>query len=995
MYQADIYEYLKSLDTLPHPTLLISQNDLEAKSISDISSLLKIESFVLPDIRVSYGDDLRTYQDDIFELLSSIYAYYHSTSSRKLLITPIRTLLFNLPKEEYFDKIKIEFASSLDINILKDKLYRWGYTFVDIASSKGEVSFRGDIIDIYPINSKLPFRVILFDDEVESIREYNLDTQKSIVDELESFDIIPAFLALDENEFKSLNQRVESSNFDIFSRDINSVGLWCLDDLAHNYIDKFNSIFTSNMSSELEEIYLLDTPMIAQNKFQLPTIPKAKEFKDIEVADINKILEAHESKKISIIARTQSVARASNLSSFNNINFIYQDGIVNIMSAREIILSINKPIKAKQVKRASIVLDELTQGDFVVHENHGIGNFRSVERREILGSKREFVVISYQNDDTLLVPVENLETIDRFVADGGSVPTVDKLGKVSFKRLRGKVKDKLFAIASNIINLSAQRHLKKGIVLDSSKIEVKNFLYQAPFTHTLDQKRAIEDMLEELSGGIMMDRLLSADVGFGKTEVAMNAMFVSYINGYQSMMIVPTTLLSSQHLKSLQERFGNYDIKIAKIDRFSSAKEKKEILASLEDGSIDMVVGTHSLLKAKFKKLALVIIDEEHKFGVKQKEVLKEISIDSHLLSMSATPIPRSLNLALSKIKSFSEILTPPTQRQGVRTFVKSYNDKVIKEAILRERRRGGQLFYVHNSIATIEDKKKELLRLIPNLRIAILHSKITALKTEDEMMKFENGEYDIMLSTSIVESGIHLPNANSMIVESSDNFGIADLHQLRGRVGRGGKEGYCYFIVEDKEQLSTNAKKRLLALETHSELGSGAVLAFHDLEIRGGGNIIGEAQSGHIKQIGYSLYIKMLEDAIRELSGEKEEKHSVDMKLSINAYINEELIPQDRLRLEIYRRLSQTNSQQEIREIEIEIEDRFGKLDDITRAFIDMMIIKVLARNRGDISKVSSYGENIFIEFIDESKSREVLKANSKDDDDILKSAMSYFIKK
>ncbi|SHO80638.1 Transcription-repair coupling factor [hydrothermal vent metagenome] len=992
MYQSDIYEYLKSLDTQFNTPLLISKNDLESKSISYIASLLKIESFVLPDIRVSYGDDLRTYQDDIFELLSSLYTYYHSKSSRKLLISPIRTLLLNLPKKEYFDSLDIEFATSLNLNELKSKLYRWGYRVVDIASARGEVSFRGDIIDIYPINSKLPYRVSLFDDEVESIREYNPNTQKSIVDELEKFTIIPAFLALDEDEFASLNQRVEVSNFDIFSRDINSVGLWCLEDLAHNYIDKFTSIFTSNMSSELEEIYSLDTPIISQDKFSLPTIPKAKEFRDIEVANINKILEAHKSKKISIIARNESIVRASNLSSFKNINFIYQDGIVNIMSAKEIILSINKPLKSQRVKRASIVLDEISMGDFVVHENHGVGIFRSVERREVLGAKREFVVISYQNDDTLLVPVENLETIDRFIADGGSVPTLDRLGKVSFKKLKGKVKDKLFAIASNIINISAQRHLKKGIVLDSSKVEIKNFFHKAPFTHTEDQKRAIEDMIEELSSGIMMDRLLSADVGFGKTEVAMNGMFVSFINGYQSMLIVPTTLLSSQHYKSLKERFEHYDIKIAKIDRFSSAKDKKSILASLEDGSIDMVVGTHSLLKAKFKKLALVVIDEEHKFGVKQKEALKEMAINVHLLSMSATPIPRSLNLALSKIKSFSEILTPPTQRQGVRTFVKSYSDKVIKEAILRELRRGGQLFYIHNSIATIEDKRKELLKLLPNLRITILHSKITALKTEDEMIKFENGEYDMMLSTSIVESGIHLPNANSMIVESSDNFGIADLHQLRGRVGRGAKEGYCYFIVEDKEQLSTNAKKRLLALETHSELGSGAVLAFHDLEIRGGGNIIGEAQSGHIKQIGYSLYLKMLEDAIRELSGEVEEKHSVDMKLSINAYINDELIPEDRLRLEIYRRLSQSNNEAQVREIEIEIEDRFGKVDEITRAFIDMIIIKVLARDRGDIAKISSYGENIFIEFVDENRSREVLKSNSKDDDDIIRCAMEYF---
>jgi transcription-repair coupling factor (superfamily II helicase) len=350
--------------------------------------------------------------------------------------------------------------------------------------------------------------------------------------------------------------------------------------------------------------------------------------------------------------------------------------------------------------------------------------------------------------------------------------------------------------------------------------------------------------------------------------------------------------------------------------------------------------------------------------------------------------------MALSEVKSFSEILTPPTERQGVRTFVKNYDDKVVKEAILRELRRGGQVFYVFNAIAGIEEKKKQLLEILPKLRIAVLHSKISAKETEEEMMKFEDGEYDVLLSTSIVESGIHMPHANTMIVDGADRFGIADLHQLRGRVGRGGREGYCYFMVTDKDRLTDNAKRRLLALESHSDLGSGAVLAFHDLEIRGGGNIIGEAQSGHIKQIGYSLYLRMLEDAIRELSGQsKEVTQQVDMKLSIQAYLNEELIEEDRLRLELYRRLSLCETVGEVYEIEAEIADRFGKPDTITRQFIDVMVMKVLAREQG-ISKVSSYGENVFIEFVEEGKERVILKSHSKDDDDIIATAMGYLKK-
>ena len=518
---------------------------------------------------------------------------------------------------------------------------------------------------------------------------------------------------------------------------------------------------------------------------------------------------------------------------------------------------------------------------------------------------------------------------------------------------------------------------------------------KAGFMHTEDQKKAIDDMLAEMASGRMMDRLLSADVGFGKTEVAMNGIFVAVKNGYQAMMIAPTTLLSSQHFKSLKERFYDFGISVGKLDRFTTPKEKRALLAGLEEGTIDVVVGTHALLGARFKNLALVVIDEEHKFGVKQKEALKEMAIDVHVLSMSATPIPRSLNLALSQLKSFSEILTPPLERVGVRTFVKSYDPKVVKEAITREIRRGGQLFYVHNSIAGIEAKRDALLEILPKLRIAVLHSKISAKATEEEMLKFEDGEYDVLLSTSIVESGIHMPHANTMIVDGADRFGMADLHQLRGRVGRGGREGFCYFLVEDTEALTENATRRLLALESHSELGSGATLAYHDLQIRGGGNIIGEAQSGHIKQIGYGLYLRMLEDAIRELSGQsKEVTRQVEMKLSVTAYLNEELITEDRLRLELYRRLAQCESVGEVYAIEEEIADRFGKPDTVTRQFIDVMAIKVLALQKG-ISKVSSYQNRVFFEYMDEKIEKNILVSPSKDDDDIIGTALQFLREK
>ncbi len=987
MYQSNIYQYLENLT---ETKLLICKDDKEAIQIRDVALLLGFETFVLPDLRVGVGEDLRAYREDM-QIFFTQLAKYHASRERKLLISPLRTLLLPFPKPELFTSKTLEFGDTVNLNELKETLYYWGYHFVDITAQKGEVSFRGDIIDIYPVHLDKPYRISLFDEEIESIHYYDESTQKRLPEELESLEFTPAFLALSKTEYEALKKRVEQSSYETFVKDIDSLGLWHLDDLSQSALEQFEAILASDVDEELKEIYELSQPLVPRDSFLLPSIPEGNKYRDLEVVDPNKLLESHKEKKITIIAKNETVVRGSELHSFEGIEFVYQEGIVNLLGEGKLILSLNKPLKKKRVKKATLILDELKPGDYVVHENHGVGIFKGIEKRDVLGSTREFVVMFYQNEDSLLVPVESLEVIDRYVAEGGALPTLDKLGKASFKKLKSKVKEKLFAIASQIINLSAQRHLKKGIVLKCNMEEHTIFMAEAGFVHTEDQERAINEMLEDMSSGRMMDRLLSADVGFGKTEVAMNGMYVAVKNGYQAMMIAPTTLLSSQHYKSLKERFSEHNIKVAKLDRYSTTKERNATLKGLEEGSIDVVVGTHALLKAKFKNLALVIIDEEHKFGVKQKEALKELAVDTHLLSMSATPIPRSLNMALSEVKSFSEILTPPIERQGVRTFVKSYDEKVIKEAIMREMRRGGQIFYIFNSIAGIEEKKKALLEILPNLRIALLHSKISAKETEDEMMLFEEGEYDLLLSTSIVESGIHMPHANTMIVDGADNFGIADLHQLRGRVGRGAKEGYCYFMVVDKERLSENAKRRLLALESHSDLGSGAVLAFYDLEIRGGGNIIGEAQSGHIKQIGYSLYLRMLEDAIRELSGQdKEVTQHVDMKLSVDAYLNEELIEEDRLRLELYRRLSLCESRGEVYEIESEIADRFGKLDTITRQFIDVIVMKVLAREQA-ISKVSSYGENVFIEFREEGKERIVLKSPSKDDDDIIATAMGF----
>ncbi len=992
-----IYEFLKNLNNekrLKECELLIVNDDRQAQEASDIVSFLGFTPFVLSDFRANFGDDLLSFSTELQDITKALNGYYSYTKQNKILISPIRTISFPMPKKRCFDSFEINFAETLNIEKFKSKLYNWGYYFVDIVTSEAEVSIRGDIIDICPLGSETGFRVSLFDDEVESIRRFNIEDQKSEKEELESFKITPAFLALDESSLAEINEQIETVESDAFIKDIHSLGFWYLNDLGEYLPHNLNAFITKDALDELDEAYVFEDKRINKDKFlSTPQVFNAKDYKEIAPANVKEFISFHEGKKITIISTTEAKVKAYDLELSNkNINYVFEPYILNLVSDDEVIISLNKEIKKKRKKKIRLVLDELQGGDFVVHEKHGIGQYKGIEPVVVMGAKRDFVVVLYAGDDKLLLPVENIDLIDRYVADGSSYAVVDKLGKGSFAKLKEKVKDRLFAIANDIIKLAAARELVNGIKINTDKKVLNDFKLNAGFDYTKDQSRSVREIFDDLSSGRVMDRLLSGDVGFGKTEVAMNAILATVLDGFQALFVCPTTLLTSQHYHSMQKRFEGYGLKMAKLDSKTSTKEKNEIKKSLQDGSLDLVIGTHSLLSVKTKDLALVIIDEEHKFGVKQKEKLKELRDDVHIFSMSATPIPRTLNLALSKLKGMSSLLTPPSERLGVRTYVKEYNDKLIKEIILREKRRGGQLFYVHNNIASIDAKKADIEEIVPNIKIEVLHSKIKPGDAEKIIEKFDNKEFDIILATSIVESGIHLPNANSIIIDGADRFGIADLHQLRGRVGRSDKEGFCYYVVEDKKQITSDAIKRLVALESNSYLGSGTALAHQDLEIRGGGNIIGEAQSGHIKQIGYGLYLKMLEDALATLSGDtKEETKTVDIKLAISAFISSDYIVEDRVRLELYRRLSKSQDKQEVYVIEEEMEDRFGKPDIPTKQFLELIMIKILAILKG-IKTISSYEMNITLTKSDDTK--ETIKSPSKDDDDIIATTLKYLRK-
>ena len=977
--QAKVYEYLLTYA----PQILICEDDKEAALCADAASFAGFSAFKLPDFRAKKGDDLRSFNEELFEI-SSVLSKYYKFDGKKIIISPFSTLLNPLPTQKNLESSTIKLKDNLNLSEFADLLIRFGYECVDIVESVGEFSIRGEVIDIYGVNMDDPVRILLFGDEVESIRNYNTATQISNKNELREAEIVPFIANLSKDEFEKVSQKIEDMQSDALVSDLNSLGFWAIDSFS-DYLKDFDSKLVKKIDFEI-----YDAP---EDKFKgIEILPEPKVYKDLEVTLNFDFFELNKSKSITVLSRNEGLFKGYELDGFANVKLEISPLVVNLTSSDKIVVSLNKFEKKRRVKRSSLVVDELKVNDYVVHEDYGIGRFLGLEKIKVLGATKEFVVIAYQNDDKLLLPVEHLNLIDRYIAQNGSMAVLDRLGKANFAKIKEKVREKLFAIASKIVAMAAKRELIAGKILQKEDISYLNFVQDAGFSYTSDQQKAVNDIKDELKSGKVMDRLLSGDVGFGKTEVAMNAIFTCIKSGFSAFFFVPTTLLSSQHYKTLSQRFSKFGIKVFRLDRFSSAKEKSSLQKALKENEPIVCVGTHALLGVKAENLGLIVVDEEHKFGVKQKEQLKEISQHSHILSMSATPIPRSLNMALSKIKTYSILATPPSSRLDVRTSVREWDEKVVKEAIMRELRRGGQTFYIHNHIADIEQTANELRKILPKLRILILHSKINAKVAEDEMMKFERGEYDLLLCTSIVESGIHLPNANTIIVENANKFGMADLHQLRGRVGRSDKQAYCYFLVEDKDAISKDALKRLVALEGNSFLGAGSVLAYHDLEIRGGGNIIGEAQSGHIEAIGYSLYLKMLEDEINKLLNQDSAKlDKIDLKLSVSAFLNQEFIREDRLRLEIYRRLSKCKEVAEVYEIQSELEDRFGKIDTFTKQFLDLIIIKILALKAG-IKTISNSEQNILITKNDDEKIR--LKSRSKDDDDVLAEILVYLRK-
>ena len=649
-----------------------------------------------------------------------------------------------------------------------------------------------------------------------------------------------------------------------------------------------------------------------------------------------------------------------------------------------VVISSNELFKTKNVKKpkyfkyknAKVLKDyqELEVGDYVVHDNYGIGQYLGIKTLEVQGVHRDYLYVAYAGDDTLYIPVEQFNLVRKYSSSEGKVPKINKLGSSQWQKAKAKARNKVDDIADKLIEIYAARMNQTGYAFpvdNEMQLEFENaFGYEL----TEDQVRSVKEIKEDMEKPQPMDRLLCGDVGFGKTEVALRAVFKAILGNKQVAFLCPTTILSMQHYKTMLDRFENFPVKVALLNRFTSTKQKNQILKDLKEGNIDLLVGTHRILSkdVEFKDIGLLCIDEEQRFGVKQKEKIKEYRKTIDVLTLSATPIPRTLQMSLMGIRGLSQIETPPKNRQPVQTYVIEKNDVLIKQIIERELARDGQVFYLHNRTSNIANTADKIGRMVPGAKVVVGHGKMDKNEIEDVMMRFVNKEYNVLICTTIIETGIDIPNANTIIVENADKFGLSQLYQIKGRVGRSNRGAYAYLLYNPSKVLTEEASKRLKAIKEFTELGSGYKIAMRDLAIRGAGDILGGTQSGFIDSIGFDMFMKILQDSVNQKMGKQEQEIDIkNVNVNVDGYIPHDYVSSDIEKLELYQRLDNTKTISAIDHLKTEFIDYYGKLPDEVAALIEKRkldilasskIIDVLEEKKGNIEITfsSDYSKNV-----------------------------------
>ncbi|MCE5312840.1 MAG: transcription-repair coupling factor [Nitrospiraceae bacterium] len=862
-------------------------------------------------------------------------------------------------------------AIKKDMEISRESLRKLlldaGYFNRSLVVEKGEFSERGWVFDIYPSTEELPVRLEFFGDSIDLIRTFDIETQRSLA-EVEHVDIYPSAQHPDRPDIQLHEYYIDAeliwaaseeppaekkaltvshlpfagTGIDAGEAAISGLGILPeertgLDDLPH-LLESCNKRFVIALPSEGQVERLHD---IMSEKGVPAAYLKVEELAGYE----------------GMICVTKASMSAG--CSFGSIVFLSD---LEVFGKR----MPYKSAKKSRVTRLLLTLDDLKPGDLVVHEDHGIGRFIGLERFSSEDTPEDLLTIEYAKGDRIFLPFYNLNKLQRYSAGDDRQAALDRLGSKAWLKTKQKAKAGIHELAEKLIKLYAERKAARGFIFSEDSAMHREFDDFFPYEETPDQQKAIEDIKKHMTMPEPMDMLLCGDVGYGKTEVAVKAAFRAVYDGKQVAVLVPTTLLAEQHWRTFSTRFSGFPVKIDYINRFRKRTDVKEALRALAAGEIDIIIGTHMLLSKNvtFSDMGMLIIDEEHKFGVAQKEKIKEIKKDVDTISMTATPIPRTLHMSLSGIRQMSVIETPPEERLAVKTLITRFSNRVIQDAIRRELQRGGQVYFVHNRIKDIEKAASLINRLVPEARVGIGHGQMKEHDLEKTMLKFFSSETDVLVCTAIISSGIDIPNANTIIVDRADTFGLSDLYQLKGRVGRSDKQAYAYFLIPGEELMTDDSKKRLSALQEMSYLGAGFRLALKDLEIRGAGNLLGPEQSGHVHNIGFEMYMELLEKAVAELKGEvRSELPDTQIKLNMPSYIPEEYIPDITLRLSFYRRLSKIESKELLHELKEEMADRFGKLPEPVANLVQTMQIKLLAQMLF-ITKVSADNSTFRLSF-------------------------------
>lgn len=1043
--------------------LYIANTDLEAKKVYE---------------------DLCFYMKDKVDYLSSqdIYFYHldakdRNDEARKLkvllrmiskentvIVTSVEAVLSKYVPKEVLKKniFTYKIGDTIDIENISKKLVNLGYERVSKIEGFGQFSIRGGIIDVFSLEYDTPIRIELFDDEIESIRTFDVFTQKSIK-KIKKCTITPSrefiYPENTEESLTRLEKDISKIADDDVYKSIENIKTKTYFEGVENYIDYMytdenKSIFTylkedavvfindvsrlkercENYINEFKENYKLnlerglalkqqgnllyhysDLEYLAQGKKLILNMLLTKSIKDISVKSIVNF-ESREipsfNGKLAILAEeltrlkynghkvvlaTNTYDRAKKLNKellnlgietvlsrkrdveiyssqvvivVGNITsgFQYKSIKFDVITDKEMIGS-NKRAKTSKSKKFNkgqkieTFLD-LNVGDYVVHENSGVGRYVGIDQLSVNGVKKDYMRVVYQGGDNLYVPIDQMDKIQKFIGADTEKVKLNKLGSSEWSKAKAKVKKEIEDMTKDLVELYAKREKIKGYRFSKDTLWQSEFETLFPYQETDDQIKAIEETKKDMESNKVMDRLICGDVGYGKTEVAIRAIFKACMDQKQVAVLVPTTILAQQHYNTFRSRFENYPIRVEVLSRFKTPKEQKQIIEDARKGLVDVIIGTHRIISKDIDlpNLGLVVIDEEQRFGVKHKESLKKIKSTVDVLTLSATPIPRTLHMSLSGIRDMSVIEEPPQERYPVITYVVEGKESIIQDEIEREIARGGQVFFVYNRVERIDEMASMIQRLVPDAKIAVAHGRMTGKELENIIIGFLNKEYNVLVCTTIIETGMDISNANTMIVYDADKMGLAQLYQLRGRVGRSNRQGYAYFMYEKDKVLSEIAEKRLKAIREFTEFGSGFKIAMRDLEIRGAGNILGPQQHGHMAVIGYDLYVKMLNEAIRKVKGEVvQEEIDVEVDLPVNAYIPDSYIDDEIIKIEMYKKIASIENEGDMNDIKDELADRFSDIPKSVNALISIAYIKTLCKQVG-IEKIRMLKDEVIL---------------------------------